>query len=787
MRAVFKREFRSLMLSVRGIVFLGVYLLAAGGFTVLYNVNAAVANFEIALSYLVPVLVLTLPLLSADAFAAEREKGTDGLLRLLPLRMRDVLLGKYLARLCVLGIPTAVLVLYPLILDLYGSVAYATAYLTLFALFLIGAILLALGMFISAKAHSFRYALVWSYIAFAIWYAVGILVGFLPSTALASLIALLILGVLVGLIIALWTKKWPLAVAIALVAEAIPTVLFFVARTSLEGAFEALITFLSPFRAFDDFVFGVLDFGILLVYGLWIVLFLLLTSVSYGKEQRVVRPRFPRGSLLRRMSAAALSLCIIGGATVAFVGTAFLPHRFSRLDVTSEKSYTLSNETKHFLAGLEEEVTVYVIDPDRTDRRFEIFLDTMAGYSNKLTVKEVDTSINTAFLAEHGLGSTTVTPYSLVIAGKDREQFIAYENLFSFSNETLGVTDMALSTYQYYLYTFQSNDQYADYLTALLSDTVQYFEGETLISLFIEYAAAREIPTVYLLEGYGTTVSESMAAYVMAYYGVEYKTMTFSEIPTLPTDASALVLAKPQKDLSDAETEVIRSYLKNGGQLTVLTEEANLGMPNLCALLADYRLTANVGLLAEAVEPEEEGGEVTETMTLTVTPNFQHDMLADYADESDFAVSVTNANAIQYPSNPDGSLLITPLLTTSTQSYVKGTPDAKASHAVAVAAETAEGARVVWFTGADSFLGDTSEGPSAADLNNAICVMLAAKWSTRTYQSAITPATHKPYTAEWMTVGTGAAGAWSVILILLIPCAAVSFGIVTRYQRKKVK
>jgi ABC-type transport system involved in multi-copper enzyme maturation permease subunit len=67
--------------------------MAAGIFTVLYNINVAVSNFELALSYLIPILVLTVPLLSADAFALEKEQGTEDVLRLLPLRMRDVIFG----------------------------------------------------------------------------------------------------------------------------------------------------------------------------------------------------------------------------------------------------------------------------------------------------------------------------------------------------------------------------------------------------------------------------------------------------------------------------------------------------------------------------------------------------------------------------------------------------------------------------------------------------------------------------------------------------------------------
>ncbi len=787
MKAIFKRECRALLLSVRGIVFLGVYLLAAGIFTVLYNINAATASFEIAISYLLPVLVLTLPLLCADAFVDEKQKGTYRVLRLLPLRTRDVVLGKYLARVSVLGIPTAVLFLYPLILDLYGTVHYATAYLSLLAVFLVGSILLALGMWISAKASTRLYATVWSYTVFAIWYAAGIVVGLMPSTATASLIAFLILGAIVSLAVFLWTKRWTVALLVALIAEAVPTVVFFAVRTRLEGAFDSFITFLSPFRAFDDFVFGVLDFGILLSYGLWIALFLLLTAISFGKEWRIMPSSLTSGKTWQKMSAAVLSLCIMAGAALALVGVALLPSRMSRVDITREKNYTVSQQTKDFLSSLERDVTVYVLDADRTDRRFELFLDTMAEYGPKLTVSYVDTKNDPNFLAEHGLANTTVTPYSLIVAGEEREQFIGYENLFSFSNETLGLEGITLSAYQYYLYTFQSNSQYATYLSALLYDTVQYFEGETLISLLIEYAAAKEIPTVYLLDGYGTNISESMAAYVMAYYGVEYKSFSFGAIPVVPTDASSLILAKPQKDISAAELEAIRAYLKNGGQLTVLTEESNLSMPNLCALLADYQLAASNGVLSERVEPKEEGGEATETTTLTVTPNFQHDILADYADESSFSVSVTNANAISYPPKPSGSLLITPLLTTSEESYPQGNSDDKASRTVAVAAETADGARVAWFTGADSFLGNMSGTPSTSDLNNALCVLLAAEWSTKKYESSLAPTEHKLYTVETMKVSTGASGAWSVILILFVPATAVSVGSVKHYQRKKAK
>ena len=783
MRAVFKRELRSLLLSVRGIVFLGVYLFFAGVFTALYHFRQGYAGFEISLSYLVPVLVMIVPLLSANAFASDRVQGEDRILRMLPLRTRDIVFGKYLARLAVMGIPTAFLMLYPLILDLYGTVSYAVAYISLLALFLIGAILLALGMLISHRAASLRYATAWSYIGFATWYAIGILVSLIPGNALASLIACLSLGVLLGGVLAFATKRWWLAGGISLAVAGIPAILYFVARSVMEGAFASVVTFLSPFRAFDRFVFGVLDLGILLTYLIWIGLFLLLTAVVYQKKHGVNRSGGSKNKFIVRASALVLSLCIVGGALVAFLSVWALPSRVGRLDATLEKSYTVSKENRSFLSTLADDVTIYVIDSDRSDIRFEMFLDTLSVYSKHLHVRYVDSATDSSFLSERGLSSKAGSPYGLWIEGRGRGQYVGYDNLFSFYNKNFG--QMSLSSYQTYLYMFQSNSQYADYLSSLLYETEQYFDGETVIMAVIEYVSAPQIPTVYLLEGYGTRVSESMIAYMMAYYGVEYKTLDFSSNLTIPSDASSLVLAKPQRDISTDAANAIRAFLKNGGQLTVLTDQSNLSMPNLCALLAEYEMTPVRGVLTESVKSED-SDEVTESTMLALTPNFQHDMLAPYEEESGFSVSVTDSHAIAYSANPSGSLIITPLLSTSDQAYLAGEAENKKTYAVAVAAETAEGARVVWFAGADSYLGTSSDSPSKS-MNNALCVLLATNWTTKSYQSVLTSATSKPYTVTALNIGQGAATAWGIIFIVLIPAVAVSIPAVRRYGRKKVK
>lgn len=780
MKAVFKREFRALLHSIRGIVFLGTFLFAAGIFTVLYTFNKNAAHFEVALSYLLPILVFTLPILSMDSFADERANGTDRLLDILPLQVKDIVLGKYFARLCVWGLPLAIFFTYPLILDLYGEVNYLIAYASILALFLVGAVLLAVGMFIAVKTPNRRYALVISYIVFCFWYASGLLAHFYPTAPIWSWIAFLVLAVIFGAIALLWTKKWQLAVPIALFAALPSTLCWFFRRDLLGGAFEKLLRDISPFLSFDDFVFGLFDFRTVLWYALLASLFVGLTAVAYRKSSG--KDMQTKGGFARRMTAATLSLVLIGGAILGGFGIFLLPKRLTRGDISLLGSYTLSKETKQFLSELERDVTVWVLNPDNSDRRFELFLDRMTDYTDRLTVQKIDTEESPEFLTEHGLDGTEIAPYSIVVEGAAREQYVGYYSLFSFSNATLGFTDMSASNYQYYMYLFSSDTQYNDYLSSLLYETVQYFEGETVISSLIEYVAADTIPTIYFMGGHENDISESLVAYVLASYGSKYKMLDIHEGGSIPEDASSVILPTPASDLSDSELAALRAYLQSGGQLTVLTDGENLSMPNLCALLADYQLQASSAHLAQRVT-EGEGEESRETTTLTLLPNFDHDVMAPLSEESSFSVKVSDTCAILYPENPQGSLLITPILSTDAEAYPVGAEDMKGTYTVAVAAEKAEGDRLVWFTGAESYLG--GENPDEQQLYNAVCVMAATNWTSKTYTSELSKATPSVYSSSYLTVGEGVVTIWGIILIAVIPAVVVSLGIMTWYKRKK--
>ena len=111
MTAVFKHELRSYFHSLTAYVF-GAFLLAFIGIgAMLYNLQAAVSNFEYVLSFASLVFVVIVPVLTMRVLAEERRQKTDQLLYSLPITTVQIIAGKYLA-LLVLILAAGALVRY---------------------------------------------------------------------------------------------------------------------------------------------------------------------------------------------------------------------------------------------------------------------------------------------------------------------------------------------------------------------------------------------------------------------------------------------------------------------------------------------------------------------------------------------------------------------------------------------------------------------------------------------------------------------------------------------------
>lgn len=285
MGAIFRHELRNYFHSLTAYVF-GTFLLAVVGLgSVLYNLQAAVSNFEFVLSFASIIFVVIVPILTMRTLAEERRQRTDQLLYSLPITTTQVVLGKYLALLVVYLIPLAVISLYPLLFSRFGDVYLPTSYGSLFAFFLMGAALLAVGMFLSSLTDNQGFAAGIGVAAILLNYYSVSLAEYTSSTAMGSLIALYVIALLLGVVIRGLTRNENLAYGVAFALIAALSVAYFVNSSAFEGLLPDIMTKLSLFRQFNSFVNGAFDLTAI-VYYVSVMGFFLFLSVQSMEKRR---------------------------------------------------------------------------------------------------------------------------------------------------------------------------------------------------------------------------------------------------------------------------------------------------------------------------------------------------------------------------------------------------------------------------------------------------------------------------------------------------------------------
>ena len=285
MTAVLKHELKNYFHSLTAYVFGAGLLLAVGLGALRYNLQAAVSNFEFALSYFSIVLAVIVPILTMRVIAEERKQRTDQLLYALPITTTQVIVGKYLALLTVYLIPLCVIAVYLLIFSRFGDVYLLTSYGSILAFFLMGAALIALGVFISSLTDNQGFA---AGIGIAVillnYYSVS-LSEYVSSTVFGSVAALCVLILALGAVIKYLTKNENLAYAVCFVLIAAIAIIAFTDNTKFEGLLPAVMTRLSLFDRFTGFVNGVFDMTSVIYYASVAVFFLFLSVQSLEKRR----------------------------------------------------------------------------------------------------------------------------------------------------------------------------------------------------------------------------------------------------------------------------------------------------------------------------------------------------------------------------------------------------------------------------------------------------------------------------------------------------------------------
>lgn len=285
MTAVYRRELGSYFKGALGYLFTAFLLIFAGIYTMAYNLSGNYSNFEYVLDAISFIYLIAVPILSMRVMAEERKQKTDQLLYSLPIKMSDVVLGKYFAMVTVLAVPCAVMGLYPLILSRFGAVHFPTAYASLLGFFLLGASLLSIGLFISSMTDNQVAAAVICLVAMLLLYFMTGLSSFLSTAAITSMICLCIVAILFAAILYLLTKNTIISFVTGIVLVGGLALAYTADASLFEGLFPNIFNQMSVFNRFSTFVNGVFDLTAIVYFISVAVIFLFLTVQALEKRR----------------------------------------------------------------------------------------------------------------------------------------------------------------------------------------------------------------------------------------------------------------------------------------------------------------------------------------------------------------------------------------------------------------------------------------------------------------------------------------------------------------------
>ncbi|MBE6718274.1 MAG: ABC transporter [Ruminococcaceae bacterium] len=285
MFAIYQKELKSYFNNLFGYLYIAIILFFMGLFTSIISFKQTYSDLALSFDYLSLVVLLVTPLLTMRSIAEERQKKTDQLLYSLPVSVSSVVIAKYLALLTVFAIPMAVICLYPFVLSSFGMINFARTFGYILSFFLMGACLLAIGLFISSLTENQIISAVISFVAMLIIYFSSALASLVPATSQSSFVAFTVMAILFGVIVYVMVKNYVIALGASAVCEVTLALLFSKNQTMFEGLFGKVIGWISVYERCYNFYMGIFDLTAVVYFLSVIFLFVFLTVQSVEKRR----------------------------------------------------------------------------------------------------------------------------------------------------------------------------------------------------------------------------------------------------------------------------------------------------------------------------------------------------------------------------------------------------------------------------------------------------------------------------------------------------------------------
>lgn len=450
--------------------------------------------------------------------------------------------------------------------------------------------------------------------------------------------------------------------------------------------------------------------------------------------------------------ASALTVVVLAAVVLLNLVIQALPTKYTELDISTSSLFTLSDTSKNLLHELQTDVTAYYLAVSgQKDTNITRLLDRYADESSHFTWQQRDPVLYPTFAEKYEGASTGC----VVMTTGDRYDVVSYDEMYQI--------DMEAYYYGSEEYSFDAENS----LTASLANVIRTTSYQ-----------------MYELTGHGETALESDFLETLDNAGVTTESLNLTTAGSIPEDAESLVINAPLADVTQAEAEMLSSYVENGGKLFVVTD-FTVDTPNLDTILAACGMTRQAGLLVETNGDNYPYG-YPQTYLM---PNVQ---------SSEILAGMTSGMRVYTPiaqgivQAEDSEYALTPLLMTSDAAYSlvnyqnaetveKSDTDPEGSFAVAMAAQNdTTGAKVVWVNCPNMLLSTANQSVSGG---NAQMFGSVVNWFNGEQTTAVINS--KSMSAASLAVPNAARIGLALLFVFVLPIVCLIAGVVICLIRRR--
>lgn len=226
------------------------------------------------------------------------------------------------------------------------------------------------------------------------------------------------------------------------------------------------------------------------------------------------------------------------------------------IDCTSNKEYTLTDESKQRISNIQSDINIYFIGYEESDARVSLAKQYNKA-NNKINVEVIDANERTDLASKYDITNNST---AIIVENGEKSKVLYSDDLYTYDSDyqTIDITEEKITS-------------------AILNVT------------------SEKIANVYFLEGYSSySLDYSGGMYYLSTYlkneVLNYQTLNLLVSGSIPEDCDTLVITTPTTDFDDLTVTEITNYINKGGNILWLNSSyaTSRDLPNVNKILALY-------------------------------------------------------------------------------------------------------------------------------------------------------------------------------------------------------